>query len=418
MDNGSILLIVVLLLLVAMSAYFSATETAFTSINRIRVKNSASEGNKRAKLVLDLSQNYDRLLSTILIGNNIVNITSASLATVIFVKYFDDMGVTISTIVMTVLVLIFGEISPKSIAKDAPEQFAMFSAPILRFFIWILTPLNFLFMCWKKLLSKVFKSRPNPTITDEELLTIVEEARQEGGINENEGALLRNAITFNDLDVSDVLTPRVDIQAVEKGAPKELVESLFLQTGFSRLPVYESNMDNIVGVLLCKDFYNNPEQSMESLVKPILYTPYSTKIAALLPVLQKNQNHIAVVTDEYGGTVGIVTLEDLLEELVGEIWDEHDQVEEELTEIAPDTYRVLCTAGLQKTLDFFDVPESDGAASSVSGWVLEQLGRFPKPGDRFTYENLEVTIMKTDLHRVLEITIKRLPVAQLEQAQA
>ena len=404
MESDHLIIIVALVVLVLMSAYFSATETAFTSLSRIRLKNMAYGGNKRAKLALELSENYDKLISTILIGNNIVNITSASLATVVFVASFGDMGVTLSTVVMTAIVLIFGEISPKSIAKDSPESFAMFSAPILKFFIIILTPLNVLFMWWKILLSKIFKSKDDRSITDEELLVMVEEARMEGGIDENEGDLIRNAIEFTDLEVSDIVTPRVDVVAVNKDMSREEVAAVFKNSGFSRLPVYDGTIDNIVGVILNKDLFNTNDD-IKSILKPIIYIPFSTKISALLALLQKSKTHIAVVTDEFGGTTGIVTLEDILEELVGEIWDEHDDVIEEVVPLEDGSYLVNGSANTGKLFELLHEDEPEDVSSSVSGWVLEQVGKIPNEGDKFVFEGAEITVTKMDSRRVVEIRV-------------
>ena len=410
METDSII-IFVLAVLIIMSAYFSATETAFSSLNKIRLKNDAKKGNRKARLALKLSEDYDRLLSTILIGNNIVNIASASLATVIFVKYFGNAGVTISTVVMTVLVLIFGEISPKSMAKDVPEEFAMFSAPILRCFMIILYPVNFLFMQWKRFLASVFKVKQNRTITEEELLTIVDEAQQEGGINEKERELIRSAIEFNDLDVSDVLTPRVDIVGVQKDLPVEDIARKFVESGFSRLPVYEEDIDNIIGVIHHKDFYNkvlHQKEGLADIMKPVKFITGTMKISRLLTLLQQTKSHLAVITDEFGGTEGIVTLEDVIEELVGEIWDEHDEVIEEIKKIGDDTYRIVCTANLDKMMEVFHKEEYECDSTTVSGWVMEQLGKIPQQGDRFTYEDLEVTVSKTDQRRVLEIIVRQM----------
>lgn len=403
------LLIAVLAVLIALSAYFSATETAFTSINRIRMKNQAQAGDSRAQLVLDLSQHYDKLLSTILIGNNIVNISSASLATVIFTSYFGNAGVTISTVVMTVLVLIFGEISPKSMAKESPERFAMFSAPILRACMVVLTPVNWIFMQWKRLLSHFFQSKDDCGITEEELLTIVDEAQNEGGINEQEGELLRSAIEFHDLDVSDILTPRVEVEAVSDKDTPEDVARLFRESGFSRLPYYEGTIDNILGVVNQKDFYGREDwrADVKSVVSPVLFITDSMKISRLMRLLQQNKSHIAVVTDEYGGTAGIVTLEDVIEELVGEIWDEHDaEEEEEFQRVADKRYRIDGGADLDEMLELFGLeedPELD--VSTVNGWVLGLLGRIPAEGETFQYEDLTAKVLKADDRRVIEVEI-------------
>lgn len=416
MDNSLVYQILILALLILGSAYFSATETAFSALNKIRIKNLANDGDKRAKLTLELSENYDKLLSTILIGNNIVNITATSVATVLFVKYMGDVGATVSTAVMTVLVLIFGEISPKSLAKESPESFAMFSAPILRVMLTILAPLNFLFMLWKKLLSKIFKVKEDRGITEEELITIVEEAAQDGGIDVQEGELIRSAIEFDDIEVVDVLTPRIDIEAVPDTADEKEVKEVFKRSGYSRLPVYEGSTDNIIGVINQKDFYNRDDKkSVKSIIKPVIVTTESTKISKLLKLLQKQKSHMAVVTDEYGGTLGIVTMEDIIEELVGEIWDEHDEIINEFEQIEENKYRIVCSANLTKMLKLFDKDE-EFDMSTVSGWVIFEFGGIiPNEGDSFDYENLHVVVTKTDKRRVLEVIVEAMPEEESEE---
>ncbi|MGG7162093.1 HlyC/CorC family transporter [Clostridium ihumii] len=408
MNTSNLTLIIILIILILMSAYFSATETAFSSFNKVRLKHIANNGDKNAALALSLSQNYDKLLSTILIGNNIVNIASASIATTIFIKYFGDSGVTISTVVMTIFILIFGEISPKSLAKEKPENFAIFSAPILRFFIIILTPINFFFICWKKLLSKMFKIKSNNGLTEEELLTMVDEVKNEGGIDEHESELIRSAIEFNDLNVSDVLTPRVDIIAINLNYSNEEISNLFFDSGYSRLPIFKDTIDTIIGVLHEKDFYNyilTNNKKLEDIIKPVVYAVSSMKISKLLRLLQKNKSHMAIISDEYGGTLGIVTLEDILEELVGEIWDEHDEVVEEFTKISEDEYKISCNANLDKMFEIFNI-DCDLDISTVSGWVISELDKIPNEGDNFKYKNLDVTVTKTNSNRVIEINAK------------
>ena len=399
--------LIALAALILMSAYFSATETAFSSLNKIRLKNMASEGNKKAKLALDLANDYDKLLSTILVGNNIVNIAATSLATVIFIKIYGSIGATISTVVMTVLVLIFGEISPKSMSKEAPETFSMFSAPIIKFFMIILAPVNFIFSLWKKLLSKIIKVDEDRKMTQDELMVLVDEVTQDGGIDEDEGKLLRSAIEFTERCAEDILTPRIDLEAVPSDATKEEVALLFQESRFSRLLVYEETIDDIIGVIHQKDFYTEKgitgRKLSEVMTEPV-FVPKSIMISDLLKYLQKNKSHIAVVSDDYGGTLGIVTMEDILEELVGEIWDEHDEVVETFTKIDERKYKVLCNTDLETFLKFFDI-SYDEENSSVNGWVMEELGKIPEVGDNFSYENLDVTVTETDDRRVVEIEV-------------
>lgn len=401
-----------MVVLVTFSAYFSATETAFTSLNRIRMKNMAQDGDRRAAEVLELSENYDNLLSTILVGNNIVNIALSSIATVMFIELYPKYGATIATAVATVVVLIFGEISPKSLAKESPEKFAMFSAPIIKLFATILKPINWLFACWKKFLAKMFNADGNRPITEDELLTMVEEAETEGGIDEGQSELIQNAIEFNDLEAWDVLTPRVDIKAVEIDEDEEEVAKLFLETGFSRLPVYEDDLDNIIGVLNQKDFHNfikGGKASMSEYVKPVIFVAGSMRIAQLLKKLQTVKTHIAIIVDEYGGTYGLVTMEDIIEELVGEIYDEHDAAAlQDIIQQQDGSYRVLCSTNIDKMFDYFDV-EEEVDATTVNGWVVLQIDKLPAVGDRFVYtadyKEFDVTVTKADERKALEINM-------------
>lgn len=407
--DGSTLQIFIMVILIMMSAYFSATETAFSSLNKTRLKTIAEDGNKRAELALKLSEKYDKLISTILIGNNIVNIAVASMGTIFFIHLLNDenLGPTVSTIVVTIVVLIFGEISPKSIAKDTPEKFAMFSAPIINVLIFILTPVNFLFSMWKKLLSKLLKIEGSEKMSQEELLMFVEEVEQEGTIDEDEGDLLRNVIEFTDTNAEDILTHRVDLEAVPVDADKEEISKKFQETQFSRLLVYEESIDNIIGFILQKDFYTVDgitKKTVDKIVKPVFFTQKSEKINDLLKKLQVNKTHIAVVLDEYGGTLGIVTMEDILEELVGEIWDEHDEVVEEFKKLTENKYRVDCSINAEDFYEFFEI-ESDSESISLGGWVMEQLDKVPEKGDTFEYEELAVTVIETDSRRATKIDV-------------
>ncbi|WKY48677.1 hemolysin family protein [Eubacteriaceae bacterium ES3] len=405
MDNY--ITIAVLIVLILLSSFFSATETAFSSLNRIRVKNLVKNGNKRAEKVLELSESYDRVLSTILIGNNIVNIVSASMATVLFVGIYGSSGVTISTIVMTVVVLIFGEITPKSLAKKSPEKFAMMAYPLLRIFMIVLIPLNFIFMQWQKLISVLFKTKNDLSITEEELLTIVEEAENEGGIDLQDGELIRSAIEFNDLDVVDILTPRVDVVAIDENSTQEEIRQRFFETGYSRLPVYRDTIDHIIGFINHKDFshyVDNGGLPLSEIIKPVEMITASMKISKLLTLLQQKKCHIAVVFDEYGGTAGIVTLEDVIEELVGEIWDEHDEVIDEMIKISESEYKVLGKASLYKLFDAFEM-EDEFDVNTVGGWIVEEMERVPEIGESYQYKDLTITITDADDRHVIEMKI-------------
>lgn len=410
--------IIIMAICLVMSAYFSATETAFSCANKTRLRALAEKGNKKAELAVNLADKYDRLISTILIGNNIVNILLASIGTLLFVEELQmTNGAAISTAVVTVAVLIFGEITPKSIANDFPEKFAMFSAPFIRLFIWILLPLNFLFSLWKKLVGKLFKVEEEDNMTQEELLMMVDEAEQEGDIDTDEGDLLRNAIEFSDLKAEDILTHRVDLEALPVDSKKTEIAQTFTRTRFSRIPIYEDNIDNIIGVIHQKDFYVGSgvtTEAIKDIISPVLFVHQSEMADDLLKKLQKEKSHIAVVVDEYGGTLGIVTMEDILEQLVGDIWDEHDEVVEEFKELDENNFIIDCNMNLDDFCEEFNI-ETESDSVSVGGWVAEQIGNIPDVNDSFTFENLTVTVTETDSHRAAKIKVEKLDLPDEEE---
>ena len=401
--------IMIMAVCLLLSAYFSATETAFSSANTTRLRTLAEKGSRNAALSLKLLGQYDRLLSTILIGNNIVNIATASIGTVLFVRHYGDAGATISTVVVTVVVLIFGEISPKSIAKDCAEEWAMTAAPFLRCLIWLLMPLNALFSLWKKLLAKVFHLDADSKMSPEELLMLVNEVQQDGSIDKDEGDLLKNAIGFSEQEAQDILIHRVDLAALPVTASKEEVADLFTQTKYSRLLIYREDIDHIIGTVHQKDFYVGcgvTDKPLEEILSPALFVLENEPISLLLKKLQSAKTQVAVVVDEYGGTCGIVTMEDILEELVGEIWDEHDEEEVFLRKLGPDAYAVDAAMDFDDFAAYFHL-KTDSEMVSVSGWVMEQFGRVPEAGDSFTLDGLRVEVTRVEHHRIEEIHVER-----------
>ncbi|MCI5556214.1 hemolysin family protein [bacterium] len=411
MEDGSIPLLVAMVILVILSGFFSASETAYSSLNQIRLKSRADSGDQKAAQILALSERYDSLLSTILIGNNIVNIALASIGTVFFTGLLGGAsGPTVSTAVITVTVLIFGEITPKSMAKEMPEKFASFSAPVLHALITVFTPVNFLFSAWKKFLSRHFHGEENDGITDAELMTMVSEAENDGELTNHESELIRSAIEFDDVEVEEVLTPRVDVVAVADDISMQELADAFDESGYSRLPVYHETIDNIIGVVHEKDYYQATRRgsaSMDELVAPTLYTTGSTQISALLRTLREKHHHMAVVVDEYGGTEGIVTLEDILEELVGEIWDEHDEETEEFRRQSNGSWLVSGSASVDDLWEELSIPEDREIDSiTVSGLVQEKTGRLPKVGDHFTIDRYDGVVTKTAHRRVLEVSLR------------
>lgn len=410
--------IIIMAACLLMSAYFSATETAFSTLSRTKLKTMIEKGNTRAALTLRLSEHYDRLLSTILIGNNLVNILLSSVATVFVIElckqykndaFSETYSTLISTVAVTVVVLIFGEITPKSIAKNRPEGFAMFSAPIMQLFIWVLFPFSFIFSLWTKMVARILRVKSDGKMSQEELLMLVEEVQEDGSIDNEEGDLLRNAINFTEQKAEDILTHRVDLEGFAIDTPMEEIGRLFEESRFSRLLVYEDSIDNIVGIVHSKDVFTAKgltTKPLEELISPPLFIHKGERIDNLLRDLQTNKSHLAVVLDEYGGTLGIVTMEDILEELVGDIWDEHDEVVEDYKEISDNTFRIDCGSPLSDFIDFFDLKiESD--AITINGWIMEVLDRIPSCGDRFSFENLDITVTETDSHRVSLIHVVR-----------
>ena len=419
MDSSSIGIIVALVLLVIASAYFSATETAFSSLNKIRLRNMADDGNRKAEATLRLAEDFDRLLSTLLVGNNIVNITAATLGTLFFTKLSPEYGATISTVVLTLVILTFGEISPKTIAKEHAEGWAMTATPLLRVLSVILRPLTILFSLLQKGIGKLFHASGDRGITEDELITMVSTAEDEGGLDQNESRLIRSAIEFGDMEVEEILTPRVDIVSISDQASAKELDELISSNRFSRIPVWRGSIDTIIGMIHEKDFHEAELEDNDSwthLISPVIYVTPTSPVADLLYEMQRRKMHMSVVVDEYGGTEGLVTLEDILEELVGEIWDEHDEVVERIRKVEDGSYLISCSASIDDVFQLFDL-RMDDDMTTLSAWVIDSLGHIPKIGDQFTYENLQVTVTKLQRMRVLEIRVDVLPEAAEDEEQ-
>lgn len=411
-------LLIVMIILVLFSAFFSSAETAFSSLNKVKLK-AMNKGKNQRKIekTLSLADDYDMVLSTILIGNNIVNIASTSIATLFFTGLLgdnSDLGATVSTVVMTIIVLIFGEITPKTIAKDVAESYALLITPVIKAFIFLFYPLNLMFRGWKLLLNKIFGLGKVDTVTEEELKTYVNEAHTGGEIDENESELIRSSIEFDDLYVSDILTPRVDVEAVEKYWKLDEIEKVFKQSRYSRLPVYIGDIDNIVGVIHRRDFEDARQRGLKSL-RTILHTvpmvSPDTKISKMMRILQKSKTHLAVVVDEFGGTEGIVTLEDIIEELVGEIWDEHDEVQIDIEKVSDNEFFVYGSASVDTMFEFFDiVPTKESDVTTVNGWIMENTDKIPEIGDSFDYDKIHAEVVTVDGRRAdkIKITINTL----------
>ena len=405
-----------LILCIALSAFFSATETAFSACNKVRLKMVEGRRKEKAQTALSLLEKYDSLLTTILIGNNVVNIAGTAIATVLFTTRImgtsdEGTGATVASAVMTVLVLFLGEVGPKTLAKQKPEKFAIAVSPVMKVLVALFKPLDLLFSGYRKLLAKMIKPEEEESQIEEELITIIDEAQTEGDIEEAEGELIRSAIEFNDQNAADIMTPRVDVTAIEDTATLEEAADLFRKTWYSRIPVYHEDLDHIVGILNEKDFYKMTHDGCDritDIMKEPFFAPASLSMSSLLRQFRSSQSHLVILLDEYGGTEGIVTMEDVLEELVGEIYDEHDEVNEEVVEHEDGTVMVDGSMQLQELLDKYGL-ENEYDADTVGGWVGETLEKVPEVGDSFTLEKYRFTVAEMDGFRVTRVEIAPLP---------
>lgn len=415
MPDGSVPLLVSLFVLILFSAFFSATETAYTCVSRIKLKSLAANKNKRAAKVLRLAEeHYDKLLSTILIGNNIVNLSASTVCALLCAKLLADFQLNasvISTAIITVIVLVFGEITPKFVAKSCAEKLSLAVYPVISTLIILFIPLTFLFSGWKKLIAKIFRLNSEETITEEEIITMVEEAEEDGTLKKEETKLICSAIEFDDLEAADILVPRVAISAVEKNAGIDGIKKVFEDSGFSRLPVYENGIDSISGIIHEKDFYrifSKGENSIENIIQKPFFVTEHIKISKLLRQMQKEKTHMAVVLDEYGGTLGIVTMEDILEELVGEIYDEHDSQIDYIQNAGKNTFIIHGDTPLGKLFKFFNLEEEPCESNTVSGWIIEKLGDFPAENQKLSYENLEIEVLRINGKTIQDVRVKKL----------
>lgn len=402
-------LVIPLVVCIALSSFFSASETAFAAMNRVRLKTVEGPHKKKAQLVLKMDEDYDKLLMTILLGNNIVNIAGTAIATLFFTQLLHngDVGATVSTVVMTVVILIFGEISPKCLAKEHAEKVAMAVARPLSVIMKILTPVSFLFKEWKKLLGKVFKAPDDESIIEAELITMVDEAHDEGDMDDSESELIRSAIEFGDQDAQGIMTPRVDVTGIEDNTTVEETAEVFRQTAYSRLPVFHEDMDHIVGILNEKDFNLMTYQGktdIREMMNPPVFAPVTLPVTNLLNLLQETKSHMVVLLDEFGGTEGIVTMEDVLEELVGEIYDEHDDVDETISQREDGSCLFDGGVQLEELLEKYGISE-EFDADTVGGWCSEMLGKIPSAGDCFEYRGLHCEVTGMDKRRVTEVTV-------------
>lgn len=399
---------IAILALLCLSSMFSACETAFSSVNKIRLKAAAQQGDRKSAKALALAEAFDQALTAILIGNNLVNILSASLGTILFTLWFGAGGLGISTAAMTVLVLIFGEILPKSYAKSHAEQLVRFFTAPLSFLICILKPLIWLF----NRLSRLVQGKGDaPSVTEDELKVIVEQIEEEGVLEEQESDLVRSALEFDEIPVTDVLVPRVNVTAIAKDTPIEKVREIFLSERYSRLPVYDETIDDIIGFLTEKDFFGLLAQngsSIQPIIKPILRLPEFALISDAMRQMQRSKSHIAVVVDQYGGTEGIVTLEDIIEELVGEIYDEADEVVPMISKRGSQTYEISGECTISELCDALELPDNRivTECTSVGGWLTELAGHIASVGETVSGEWFRMTVTQMQEQRVARILLE------------
>lgn len=408
--------IVLIVVLIAMSAFFSASETAISSVNRIRLKSMAENGSRGAARALRILKKYDKALTTILIGNNIVNIATSSIATILCIQLVGERyGSLVATVAVTVVVLIFGEVMPKSIAKDHAEGVCIGVSAVVTFLMIIFTPFSSLFILLKKATSRLFNKKQSVSVTEEELIAIIDEIEDEGVLEQQESDLVRSALRFDEITADEIITPRVRIVAVDVNDSAEEVRAKFLSERYSRMPVFEKNLDNIIGIINEKDFIKayaekGAELSVRELIQDTIYIPSMQKISEVLRLMQKKKCHMSVVLDQHGGTLGIVSMEDLLEELVGEIWDESDEVKSPVTmksEREFTVYGEVSLNTLRRFLESRDIEfDIDSEANTVAGWVLELFGSIPKSGDKAETDELLVTVLEAEELRVNEVKLE------------
>lgn len=403
------------ILLLLLSAFFSSAETAYSSANKIRLKSYADEGRRGAKKALHIVEHFDKTLSTILVGNNLVNIAAATISAQLATDIFGpSTGVFISTFVVTILVLIFGEILPKSFAKEYAEPFALRISTVLLFLIMIATPVTWVFLQIKKgMLLLVRNKEQSPSFTEEELKVMVELSEEEGVLNKNEKELVHRSLDFDDILVGEILKPRIDIIAVDINQSIEEIKNIFFQERYSRVPIYDGSIDNIIGILSERDFLTSlikdEEVDLQKLIRDPLLVVESMKVSALLPELQKHKMHMAIVIDEFGGTSGLITMEDILEEIVGEIWDEHDEKVKLVKQIDTETYLFYAEYSLDDFVRFTNVELPDTSYHTLGGWLVEEFQRIPAKGDEFTYEHITLKVEETENRRIRKVKVMLQP---------
>ena len=408
---------VILVIMIILSAFFSASETAFSSVNLIRLRQYVDDGRPGAKKALNVAERFDEVLLAILIGNNIVNLASASLATIVATEVLNlgASGAPIATAVMTVLIIIFGEILPKSYAKENSESLALSIGTIYYYMIKVMKPLIFIFMVLKDFVAKLYsKKEDEPSVTEDELNVIIDTMEEEGVLQQDEVEMLQSVLDLSETFVKDIMTPRVDVVAVDVHDSTENVKNVFFEEKYSRIPVYDESRDNIVGILYERDLFSaiiengsTDDLLIADVMRDPMYVSYTMRVSDLLTRLQLEKQHLAIVADEYGGTAGLVTMEDFLEEVVGEIYDEHDEEEQLVVKKSDTLYEVKAEIELDELFDIMDIdldiPED---AYSLGSWMYSKIEDIPEIGDMYQYHNLIFTIIEVEDRRIIRVKIE------------
>jgi CBS domain containing-hemolysin-like protein len=414
-SNSNLIEYILLVIFILFSAFFSASEAAFLTVNKIRLKNYEKEGNLKARLAVSITENFDEALSAILIGNNVVNIAASSVATVLMTRLFNSSGVIISTIVMTILILTFGEVLPKTIAKENSEKFVLKVAKPLKLFILITYPIVYLFIKLKNLVVKLSNSdNSKPSVTEQELKYIIESIEEEGVLEKQESEMVQSALEFDEKSAADILTPRVDMIAINIDDDIEKNKEIILSERYSRIPVYKDNVDNIIGILHTRDYLEtlieNREIDLLKIIQPCYFIYGGKELSSLLNDFKRKKLHVAIVVDDYGGTLGMVTMEDLLEQIVGDIWDEDEEIEQKFITISSDMYEVRGDANLKELSEFLEYEDRnfDSNYTSLGGWVLEKFNRIPDVGESFIYNNFRIIVNEIEEQRITKLIIKKI----------
>lgn len=413
--TSDIIMGVVIIILVLLSGFFSATETAFSFVNKIRIQQKVENGSKKAKTTLYVINNFDNALTTILVCNNIVNLSCSSIATVLCMNLFGDLGSAVATGATTLLVLTFGEVMPKCLAKEHCDSFSMATAGFLRALMFILTPIVFIFMKLKTLAIKIAgSSGDTPSVTENELKFIVESIEEEGVLEESESEMVRSALDFDEKIAEEILTPRVDVTFISTDNTQDEIKEIIIENRYSRIPVYDGTVDNIVGVLHTRDYLEALADGKAPAVREIMAPPYfvfkTQKLSKILSAFKRTKMHIAIVTDEYGGTLGIVTMEDLLEEIVGEIWDEDEEIEHNYYKIGKGEYLVNGDMEFEDLLGLYDMDEDSIESDSVTvgGFILEHAGTIPHKRESIEVDGFKMTVMEVKNQRIIRVVVKKL----------